>query len=417
MTSPQRLSLHDAAGWIAGRARGGRPIYISGGPGEPVALRDVWQAEPALLNGVSLCALFMPGVNRIDYTSIAPNVTLDAFLATPDLVEPFRARRARVRPMAYSAIPDWLRRHRLSVAIVHVAPPNAQGLYSLGLCADAVVSAMDASDAVVGVVNAAMPAIADAPHIHADRFDILTQGDAPLCTLSSHAPTAGDAIAAHIADLVPDGACIQVGVGKLPSAILAALTDKRALRFHGGLLSAAHLMLLHAGCVREVPGALTGGIALGDTAFYDALGRADGVRIAPIAVTHDHAVMREIPHFTAINAALEVDLFGQVNAEWAGARWIASTGGLSDFARGARAAPHGRSIIAISAVGPSGESRIKARLDCPTVTLARADADVIVTEFGVAQIRDLDVEARAYALIAIAAPQHREALRAAWMHP
>jgi acyl-CoA hydrolase len=103
-----------------------------------------------------------------------------------------------------------------------------------------------------------------------------------------------------------------------------------------------------------------------------------------------------------------------VNAEWAGARWIASTGGLSDFARGARAADGGRSIIAIQATGPSGESRIKARLTCPTITLARADADIFVTEYGMAMVKNLDVEARARAIIAIAAPNHRESLAAEW---
>jgi acyl-CoA hydrolase len=134
----------------------------------------------------------------------------------------------------------------------------------------------------------------------------------------------------------------------------------------------------------------------------------------PVSQSHGVDMLSRLPNFVSINAALEVDVFGQVNAEFAGSRQIAGVGGMADFVRGAQSAPNGRAIIALAAEGKNGKSRIVPRLSAGAVTLSRADAPILVTPYGIADLRGCDVEARARAIIAIASPQHRPTLQDAW---
>jgi acyl-CoA hydrolase len=195
---------------------------------------------------------------------------------------------------------------------------------------------------------------------------------------------------------------------------LAALTDRRRLRIHSGLVTENLLPLIRSGALSSSRGAITTGLVLGDRAFFDAMADDDRLIVAPISVTHDVGVIGTIERFISINAALEVDLFGQVNAEFAKGRQIAGAGGMADFVRAASASSGGCAIIALQAQGSDGASRIVAQLPGPCVTLARTDAPIIVTEFGVADLRGTDIEARAQRLIAIAAPDARNTLSRAW---
>ena len=153
-------------------------------------------------------------------------------------------------------------------------------------------------------------------------------------------------------------------------------------------------------------------LALGTGALYEAA--PEHVHFREVGHTHDHGVLSAISGLTAINSALSVDLLGQVNGECLGGRQLSGVGGLPDFLRGARQAPGGRGIIALPACTPKGESRIVPMLPAGPVSLARVDADCIVSEHGIADLRHLDVHARARALIGIADPRHRDALEQAW---
>jgi acyl-CoA hydrolase len=222
-------------------------------------------------------------------------------------------------------------------------------------------------------------------------------------------------IGRHVAALVRDGDTLQFGIGSVPLALAGALSAHRGLRIHGGLVSATLQTLWEAGAI-DRDALITTGVVLGDAAFQDFAARLPPLRLADVTHTHAPAVMAAIPRFVAINTAIEVDLFGQVNAERAGGAIQAGAGGLPAFAQGALASPGGRLLVCLGATARRGSvSRIVPALgDQGLCTLPRYLVDAVVTEHGVAELRDLSLDARAEALIGIAAPEHRAGLQEAW---
>jgi acyl-CoA hydrolase len=414
-SASDRVTAAQAAAAIHNWATAGEGrVFIQGGPGEPLALQHAWRNNPQYTEGLEITGLFLPGINHFDYTTLSPTTRVRLFLATPEFADAIATGRAALVATHYSQAFRHIETTAFDVAVVTVSSPDIDGRCSLGLCADAAPAAIKNARRLVGLINPNMPHIANAPYIKMSKFDLVLKCDEALPTFSAESSAASGPIGEHVAALVRDGDAIQIGIGRLPSTILAALKSHRGLRCHGGLIAPGHIALADAGALAEDEGAITGGIALGDQAFYQRVATDKRVRLAPIADTHGIQTLASIKNFVAINAALEIDLFGQVNAEWAGSRAIASIGGLGDFVRGAQASPGGRAIIMLNASGKDATSRIVARLATPCVTLARADADIFLTEFGVANVRGLDMQARAHAIAAIAAPEHREHLLMQW---
>ncbi|MBU6373266.1 MAG: acetyl-CoA hydrolase [Alphaproteobacteria bacterium] len=410
------LTIDALAAEIAARIGGARRVFLPMGPAEPLALHAAFARAPQHAAGLTFVAVPLAGVNATDWTRLAPDARLETTMLSPGVAEAWRRGAVRLRPVNYRDIPRLLEAEPVDCAIAHVAPPK-DGRASLGVSADLTPAALATARLKIAIVNPAMPVVADAPTIALADMDLVATAEAPLAEMpdtGDGADAAVEAIARAVADLVADGDVIQVGVGKLPSAILARLAARRNLRVHSGLLSAAHLALVRAGAIADVAGALTAGTILADATSLRALAGDPRVRLRPVDVTHDHAVLAALPRFTSINAALEVDLLGQINAEFAGARQISGVGGMADFVRGAAAAPGGRAIIALQASGKGGVSRVVARLASPAVTLARTDAPIVVTEYGVADLRGADVDARAVRLAAVAPPDARDGLQEAW---
>jgi acyl-CoA hydrolase len=298
------------------------------------------------------------------------------------------------------------------VALVQVAPPDDDGQCSLGVACDFTPAVWSHATRVLAHVNPRMPRT-HGPSIPWSRIHAVVEQEYSLLETPDPAPDpAMDAVAAQVANLVPDRATLQLGLGRLQSAVLGALRGRRGLRLHTGMVSDGLLGLIEDGALAAAPKAVVAGVALGTQALYRAV--AGQVRFREVGHTHDHDVLRSIPHLTAINGALSVDLLGQVNGEYLDGRQLSGVGGLPDFLRGARQAREGRGIIALPAATPSGESRILPMLPSGPVSLSRIDADCIVSQHGVADLRHLDVHARAQAIIAIADPMHREPLQRAW---
>jgi acyl-CoA hydrolase len=243
----------------------------------------------------------------------------------------------------------------------------------------------------VAHINPRMPRTQGGFRVHISKIDVAVEADAPLLEFTE--PPAGDIeqrIGAHAAALVHDGDTLQFGIGSVPLALGRALASHRQLRFHGGLVSSALRTLWEAGALdHKAP--VTTGVVLGDAAFHDFATRLPALSVCDVTHTHNLAVLAAIPRFVAINSAIEVDLFGQVNAER-------------------------RLLIGLAATARKGTvSRIVPVLtDQSLCTLPRHLADAVVTEHGVAELRGLSLDARAEALIAIAAPEHRDTLQAAW---
>ena len=236
------------------------------------------------------------------------------------------------------------------------------------------------------------------------------------------ATTPGDAaraIGAHVARLIGDGATLQVGLGALPDACLMALTGKRDLGLHSGVIGDRAADLVDAGVVTNRRKPLDTGLSvtaglLGTQRLYRWAHRHPTLRMRNAVYTHDTATHAQLPNLIGINSALEVDLTGQMNAEVASGRSIGMIGGHGDFMRGCQRSPGGRAILALEATARGGKvSRIVPRLADGIVTSSRSDADVVVTEYGIAELRGRTVSERAKALIAIAHPDFRKSLEAA----
>ncbi len=294
-------------------------------------------------------------------------------------------------------------------------PPDENGNCSFGPAVDFLAEIWSRIPVRIAHINPLMPCTSGNPGIPFSEITAFVEGDQAFDTeADTREDPVANAIAAHIAPFISDGACLQMGVGKVPGAVLRALTERRNLRVHSGLIVDEVVDLLEAGALAEGT-SVVAGVAMGSKRLYDAIG-GPTFEFRPVSVTHSASVIAAIPNFISINSALEVDLFGQVYSELGPKGLMSGPGGASDYARAARLSPGGLRIIALAASAAKGTiSRIVAAGQCAgPVSLGRFDVDIVVTEHGAADVRGLGYDARAAALIALAPPDHRDRLRESW---
>ena len=397
--------------------RPGLRVFVPTLSTESSLLLDELRADPALARQVEFNGVQFPGIDRADYLALHPQARQTAFFMTPALRAGLAQGRAQLLPLDYLGIARHLREGEpMDLAIAQLTPPDAQGWCSPGLASDFLPLVWPRARRRIAHLNPRMPRTQGSFRVHVSQLDALVEADAPLLEYSE--PAAGEVearIGTHVAALVRDGDTLQFGIGAVPLALAQTLTGQRGLRIHGGLVSGTLQTLWEAGAIdRDAP--ITTGVVLGTAAFHDFAARLPGLRLCDVTQTHDPAVTGAIPRFVAINAAVEVDLFGQVNAERANGAIQAGAGGLPAFAQGALASPGGRLLICLGATARKGSvSRIVPALgEQGLCTLPRHLADAVVTEHGVAELRGLSLDGRAQALIGIAAPEHRDGLEAAW---
>ncbi|WP_250280842.1 acetyl-CoA hydrolase/transferase C-terminal domain-containing protein [Frankia sp. CiP1_Cm_nod2] len=329
-----------------------------------------------------------------------------------------RAGRLDVLPCHYSALPRMFAEGHLprDVGFVQVSPPDADGTCSLGIGVDYAADAVAHTPVLIAEINQRMPATVGTPRIPLRRFAAVVETDRPLRQAPERPPDSTDqAIARNVAQLVEDGNTLQMGVGPLPSAVLDGLVGHRDLGFHSGMISDGILRLVDKGVLtgarKEIDrGVIVTGAALGSTELYERLAGLP-VEFRPASYTHAPATLAQLRSLVSVNSAIEVDLTGQVGAEVRRGVLIGAVGGQVDFSRAA-ALTGTRSIIALRA--RSGDrSTIRPALQAGVVTTSRSDVDVVVTEYGAAHLRGCGLAERARRLIAIAAPEHQEALERA----
>lgn len=412
-----------SAAAIAALLRPGMRVYVQGGASEPCEFSVALAQAPDSCRGVTFFQFNVPGLNRTDFSSLGPEARQVAFFATRDLERAIVAGRATIMPNhIHDAFIFLTRRARFDLAIVAVSPPDGRGQCSFGVSGDMVPFVLDRAGLAIAAINPAIPHTPGAPSVALSRFDHVFEAEAKLLEIAPPALNAANlALGLHVAELIEDGDTLEMGVGATPSAVMAALSGKRDLGIHTGLMSDSILDLYQAGVVTGAAknvdrGRIVSGVAVGSKRLYDALGAGLPVDLRPVSYTHDPAIIDRLDRFVAVNSVIEIDLFGQANAEIAGGRFISGTGGLLDFVRAARRAPHGRSILALVATAAGGKiSRIVPALAQGTpACVPRAEADYVATEHGVAVLRDKTADERAEALIAVAAPAFRDALMAGW---
>ncbi|PLK27620.1 acetyl-CoA hydrolase/transferase family protein [Novosphingobium sp. TH158] len=301
------------------------------------------------------------------------------------------------------------------VAMIQVSPADAQGNHSCGLIADYVRAAVEKARVVIAEVNEAVP-FTHGETIPASAIDVFVHTDAaPVEVAPARISETDEAIARHCAAYIGDGSVIQTGVGAVPDAILRQLGDRKDLGVHSGMLGDGLVDLIEAGVItnarKEIDAGVTiNGALIGTRRLYDFCNRNAAVRMTPTSYTHDAAVLGRLSRLVTINSALEVDLTGQVNAEASGLSYMGGTGGQVDFVRAGARSPGGAALMVLAASAKGGTiSKIVPALNGP-VTTARSEVDVVVTEYGAAELKGRSLAERAHRLVAIAHPDFREEL-------
>jgi 4-hydroxybutyrate CoA-transferase len=407
---------------VAGLMRPGMTVFIAGGTAEPREILKALSENGESCAGVRFVAISIPGINTLDFRSLHQQARSTAFFATAENRESIAAGDTEFIPLQYRAIFDYLERDLpVDMALAQLPPPGADSV-SQGISVDFLPAVLDKAGLVIAEINERQSAAADAPEIPLSRLDYAVACDRPVPTLAAVKINAAVSdIGRHIAGLVNDGDCIQLGIGGIPNAALAALSDKNDLGLHSGMISDGVMALAKAGNITGRmktmdSNTMVSGATLGSQELVDWAGNAAGLAFRPVGYTHDIDVLRRIDNFVSINAALEVDLFGQVNADMLGGRQVSATGGSIDMMRGAALSNGGRSVVALKSTAKGGQvSCITPSLPAYTATTAlRTDVDYVVTEYGARRIRHLPLRARAEALIEIAHPDFRDHLRDAW---
>ncbi len=367
-------------------------------------------AAGAALGEMDFTGIFVPGLNQHHWTA-GPASRVTTYFQTPEL----RARGAAARflPLCYGDILRFIQGQRPRAALFMCAPPDATGNCSFGTEVAFPAALWREIPVRIAHINPSMPRTPGDPGIPFAELTACFEGDQTLRGIAGAAADPVSArIAAHVAALVPNGATLQTGLGKIPDAVLGALAGHRNLRLHTGLVGDGVLAMLQSGAMAPGESALVG-VAIGSPALYAGLDDPH-FQFRPVTVTHDPATLAQIERLVTINSAMAVDLFGQVYAEASTRGFQSGPGGASDYARGARASTGGLRIIALPSTAGTTSRIVTPDQAFGPVSLSRFDVDIIVTEQGAADLRCKTYAERAAALITIAAPDHREPLERAW---
>jgi acyl-CoA hydrolase len=400
--------------------RSGEQLFVHGGAATPSVLLDALTRRAGELRDVGVIHLHTEGPAPHLAPEHASSFRHRALFIGANAREAVNAGRADYVPIFLSDIPELFTSGvlPLDAAFINVSPPDAHGYCSLGTSVDTALSAVTAAGTVIAQLNRSMPRTLGDSFVHIDQIDLGVDVDQPPHEHAS--PVIGEVerqIGAFVAELVQDGATIQMGIGSIPAAVALALRDKKDLGIHTELFTDPVLDLVESGAVtgaaKEVNrGKIVSAFLMGSQRLYDFVHDNPMIEMRPVDYTNDTAVIRRFGRMVAINSAISIDLTGQVSADSIGTRFYSGVGGQMDFMRGAALAREGRAIIALPSVAAGGRiSRIAPVLaEGAGVVTSRAHVRTVVTEYGVAELFGRSVRERAAALIAIAHPDFRDEL-------
>jgi acyl-CoA hydrolase len=398
------------------RLEPGMTVFVPGMSGESLAFLDALKAAPHKAAGVRFVGVHFPGINQSNYLALHPEATQRAYFMQPHLRPAFASGRAELMPLDYPGTLNDLAHLPIDIAVAQVSPRDEDGLMSLGPCYDFLPAVWQRARIKVAHVNHRISRTRGSFQVRAADCDLVVEADAPLVTLDSGEPTPDLVeLGRHVASVVRDGDTLQMGIGNMVTAVLRALVCHRNLHVYSGMITGAAVPLIDGGVIAG-EGAIEVGVALGDEDFYRRVGEDPTFYFRPVAETHDVHRIAAIPGFVSINAALEIDLLGQVNCDSLDGRLVAGVGGMPAFVQGAQLSKGGRAIFCLPATADRGDlSRIVSKLGARSLVASPRHAlDTVVTEYGAASLRGRSVDARAERLIQLAAPQFRERLLVEW---
>ena len=402
--------------------RSGDQVYVHCAAAAPSVLLDALVARAHDLRDVGMIHLHTEGPGPHLAPGMAPHFRHRALFVGPNARAAVNEGRADYVPVFLSDVPQLFDSGALPLdaVLVNATPPDAHGFCSLGVSVEAMHAAIRAGSTVIVQLNRAMPRTLGESFIHVDEIDLAVEVDVPPYE-HANGPI-GDVerrIGEHVAELIPNGATIQLGIGAIPAATALALVGHRDLGVHTEMFTDAVVDLVEAGVVTGARkernrGKIVTSFLMGTRRLYDFVSNNPMVEMRSVDFTNDTHVIRSFRAMTAINSAIEVDLSGQVVADSIGHRLYSGVGGQMDFIRGAALAEEGKAIIALPSTAAGGtRSRIVATLAPGAgVVTTRAHVRTIATEWGTAELFGKSTRERAAALIAIAHPDHRDRLRA-----
>lgn len=398
-------------------------VFIHGAAATPsVLMKSLFEHSNSLEN-VELLHLHTEGVYPFIQEPFRQRFRIVSLFVGANLRGYIDCDRVDYLPCFMSEIPQLFRSKRrpIRVALLHLSMPDIHGFCTLGTSVDVARAAADNADILIAQVNKQMPRVHGDGFIHLDQLDAYIEVDEPLPVVAKKEISARDQkIAWHVASLIEDGACLQVGIGGIPDAVLYQLGGHKNLGVHSEMWSDGVLALIKSGVIDNSrksnhPGKTVSTFVLGSKDVYDFIHDNPSVILLPSDYVNSPHVICRNKKVTAINSAVEVDLTGQVCADSVGNKIISGVGGQMDFMRGAAISEGGKPIIALPARTKEGRSRIVANLKQGAgVVTTRAHVHYVVTEYGVADLYGKTLNERARALIEIAHPEDQEDLRRAW---
>jgi len=401
-------------------------VYLQCAAATPSVLLDALVARAPELEDVGVVHLHCEGPGPHLAPEMAGHFRHRALFVGPNARAAVNEGRADYVPVFLSDVPRLFRGGELPLdyAFINVTPPDAHGFCSLGTSVEAMHAAIRAARVVIAQLNHGMPRTLGDSFIHVSDIDVGVECDVPPYPVAmGHIGEVERRIGGFVADLVPDGATIQLGIGAIPAAVGLALRDKHDLGVHTEMFTDTVVDLVEAGVINgsrkeRNRGKLVTAFVMGTQRLYDFMADNPMVEMRPVDFTNDTAVIRSFSRMTAINSAIEINLTGQIVADSIGHRMYSGVGGQMDFFRGASLADEGREIVALPASAMEGaRSRIVASLqEGAGVVTTRAHAHTVVTEHGVAELWGRSLRERAAALSAIADPAFRADLQAEARH-
>ncbi|MDR1005526.1 MAG: 4-hydroxybutyrate CoA-transferase [Bacteroidales bacterium] len=307
-----------------------------------------------------------------------------------------------------------------NVAMIQVCPPDEHGYVSLGTSVDATLAAVEMADTVIAVVNPKVPRAFGDAMIPMRMIDVFVDDDTPLIPAHISLPTEQEAkIGKFCAELIEDGACLQMGIGAIPNAVLAQLGNHKNLGIHTEMFADGILPLVEKGVINGMNKKLNRGkiistFAMGSQQLYDFIDNNPQVEMKDVGYTNSPFNIMRQPKMTAINSALQIDITGQVCADSLGTKFYSGSGGQIDFIYGATHSEGGKPIVAMPSVTNKGISKITDTLTLGAgVVTTRYHIHWLVTEYGAVNLYGKSMQERARQIISVAHPDHREELERA----
>lgn len=407
------VSLADAVGLI----KNGDSVYVQGAASIPNILVKA-MSERSDLKGVKVYSAFAICKEDAPYAHKAGFEVISFFVngATRGSVN---SGEGDYIPSMLGEIPVFFRTGvvPLDVVLLNVSEPDEHGFCSLGVSVDLSLGAIDGAKTIIAQVNKYQPRVFGDAVIHVNKFSAMVRGDDPLVEIENAIPSDVDiAIGKYIAERIPDGATLQIGVGGIPNAVLGQLGGHKNLGVHTEALTEGMVDLINNGVINNSlkavnKGFCVGSLAVGSRRLYDFMHNNPSLLMKDVVYTNDPFIIRQNPNVRCVNSAIEVDLTGQVVSDSIGERIFSGVGGQHDFMYGGNLCPTGKTFIALPSITSKGASKIVANLSCGGgVVTPRSLMQHVVTEYGVAELRGKSLKERAKALIAIAHPSVREEL-------